>query len=152
MSLHYLIDGYNVLHALPELPLGAWEKKRDALLQLIAREKPHGKNRITVVFDSREGMGNQSRQGEIHVAYTSGETADDWISQYVRQTSNPRIVIVVTNDQGLRRLIRGTGAKSIGAEEFWRQAKPAAGPPPRELRAGMDSDSITEELKKKWLS
>ena len=151
MALHYLIDGYNVLYALPDLPPGSWEKKREQLLLLLIAKKPHGKNQITVVFDSREGSGDRMRVGEIAVAFTSGETADDWISHYVRQAENPRVCVVVTNDQGLRRLIRGTGAKGCSVEEFFTaknknaQDKPSANNPPQ------NADDITDEFRKKWL-
>jgi len=150
VSSHYLLDGYNLLYALPEMPTGSWETKRTALLQKLVREVPHGNNRVTVIFDSREGSGDRSRLGSIEVAYTSGETADDWISQAVRRAANPRILIVVTDDQGLRRLIRGTGAKWLNTREFWQKSKKRADSPP-EPQAPMDADSITDEFKKKWL-
>jgi predicted RNA-binding protein with PIN domain len=148
VSSHYLLDGYNLLYALPEMPAGSWEAKRTALLQKLAREKPQGNNRVTVVFDSREGSGSHSRIGTIEVAYTAGETADDWISLFVRRAVNPRVLIVVTDDQGLRRLIRGTGAKGLGSREFWGKARK---PLPPESPPLINTDSITEELRKKWL-
>lgn len=150
MSSHYLLDGYNLLYALPEMPAGSWEAKRAALLLKIAREKPQGNNRLTVVFDSREGAGSRSRAGAIDVAYTSGETADDWISHFVREAPNPRILIVITDDQGLRRLIRGTGAKWLATREFWQKSKRQP-EPDSEPGARINTDSITDELKEKWL-
>ena len=150
MSLHYLIDGYNVLYALPEMPAGTLEKKREALLRQLSDQMPFGKNQATVIFDSREGSGSQVRQGGITVAYTSGETADDWIVAHVREAANARLFVVVTDDQGLRHLLRGTGAKCLGTKDFWRQAKTSPTPPSRP-DSDIDSDSITDELKKKWL-
>jgi predicted RNA-binding protein with PIN domain len=150
VSRHYLLDGYNVLYALPEMPAGSWEQKRDALLHQIVRDKPHGNNRITIIFDSREGPGGQSRLGDLQVVYTSGETADDWISQYVRRAANPRSLVVVSDDQGLRRMVRGTGAKGMGTREFWQKPKRRPGSP-SETEAPIDADSITDEFRKKWL-
>jgi len=150
VSLHYLLDGYNLLYALPEIPAGTWEIKRAAFLQKLAKEIPHGKNRVTVVFDSRQGSGDRSKLGSIEIAFTSGETADDWISHYVRHAANPRILVVVTDDQGLRRLIRGTGAKGLGTREFWGKSKKPQGSF-SEVETPLDSDSITDEFKKKWL-
>jgi predicted RNA-binding protein with PIN domain len=150
VSLHYLLDGYNLLYALPEIPAGSWETKRTVFLQKLTKEAPHGKNRVTVVFDSRQGSGDRSKMGSIEIAFTSGETADDWISHYVRRAPNPRILVIVTDDQGLRRLIRGTGAKGLGTREFWEKSKKPEGPS-TESEAPLDSDSITDEFKKKWL-
>ena len=73
---------------------------------------------MTVVFDSRQGAGDRHSHHAIEVIYTASETADDWISRRVREVSNPRIVVVVTNDKGLQQLVRGTGAKVLSNEEF----------------------------------
>jgi predicted RNA-binding protein with PIN domain len=150
VSLHYLIDGYNLLYALPDIPPGPWPTKREILIELLMTSKPHGNNRVTVVFDSREGLGDRRHHGAIEVVFTSGETADDWIARRVRDGSNARTVVVVTNDQGIRTLIRGTGAKWISTQEFLGQAKSRPGRR-REQGSEIDSESITEEMKKKWL-
>jgi predicted RNA-binding protein with PIN domain len=148
MSQHYVVDGYNLLYALPEMPAGSWEDKRNSLLKSLLDRRPHGANRLTVVFDSREGFGNREMHQTIEVIFTAGETADEWITAFVRKTPQPRSVIVVTDDKGLQRMIRGTGAKSLGAKEFWSRvptARSQPSPPTEELK------DITEELKKKWL-
>src|SRR5690348_14965174 len=111
MSLEYVIDGYNLLHALPSMPPGSWEQKRCHLLDRMASRRPHGRNRLTVVFDSHQGFGDRHMHGDIQVVYTAGETTDDWIIEYVRRTANPRLCVVVTDDKGLRAMIRGTGAR-----------------------------------------
>ena len=150
MSLHYLIDGYNLLYALTDIPVGSWAQKRETLLRKIADQRPHGKNRITIIFDSREGLGDRARQDTMDIVYTAGETADDWIIKKVRQIQNPRVVVVVTNDQGLRRMVRGTGAKWVSTAEFWKSAEM----PARKPSASLDNDTreaINEELRKKWL-
>jgi len=149
MSLHYLIDGYNLLYALPEMPPGAWPDKRASLVRWLQDRRPHGQNRVTVVFDSREGLGDQTRAGEFQIIYTAGETADDWISRRVREVSNPRVLVVVTDDQGLRRMIRGTGAKWASAKEFIKGGLSTLRKPMAADKAPYDD--ITEELKKKWL-
>ena len=150
MSLHYLIDGYNLLYALPDIPPGPWAAKREIFLAMLAHVKPQGNNRMTVIFDSREGGGNRSRKGTIDIVYTSGETADDWIIQAVRKAPNPRVMVVVTNDQAIRRLIRGTGAKWISTQDFMKSG--VASSPPKPPAVDKDIyDAISEELKKKWL-
>ncbi len=150
MSLHYLIDGYNLLYALPEIPPGPWPTKREIFLALLLKSKPQGKNRITVVFDSRDGGGSRQQKGAIEIVYTAGETADDWIIQAVRKAPNPRVVVVVTDDQAIRRLIRGTGAKWMPTQDFLKPDKALPGQR-TEQRSEIDSNAITEELKKKWL-
>lgn len=149
MAFHYLVDGYNMIYAWPEIPPGVWDLKRKFLLRFLQTQKPQKNNRVTVIFDSREGSGTRQSEGGIEVVFTAGETADDWISRKVREAGNPRILIVVSNDKGIRAQIRGTGAKFMSADEFIAGARrPAvkhADPAPP------TADDITEELKKKWL-
>ena len=92
MSLQYILDGYNVLYALSEIPAGSWQAKRQALLNKLVADRPHGRNALIIVFDSREGMGDRGRANGIDVVFTAGETADEWISQHVRQAPNPRVI------------------------------------------------------------
>jgi predicted RNA-binding protein with PIN domain len=149
MSKHFVVDGYNLLYALAEMPGGRWEDKRKALLARLASERPQGQNRLTVVFDSRQGLGDRADQGDIRVLYPAGQTADDWIIAYVRKTPNPRVVIVVTDDQGIRQMIRGTGAAWMGTQDFLKQGQTKRNP--GRTYETLDPDDITEELKKKWL-
>jgi predicted RNA-binding protein with PIN domain len=152
VSLHYLIDGYNLLYALPEIPRGPWPTKREILIELLLSSKPQGNNRLTVIFDSREGLGDRLRRGAIEVIFTASETADDWIARRVRETSNARMLVVVSNDQGIRTLIRGTGAKWLSTQDFLKPSKSTPIPVKPPKMDSETSDSITEEFKKKWLS
>lgn len=148
MSLRYLIDGYNLLYALPVMPQGNWEDKRTTLLDTLLTQQPYGKNKCSIVFDSRQGTGERTAHGVLEVIFTAGETADDWIIHHVRDAANPRTLVVVTDDQSLRRMIRGTGAKWLPTEEFMKRSKMATPPPMNERTY---DTTITEELKKKWL-
>jgi predicted RNA-binding protein with PIN domain len=153
MAIHYLIDGYNLIYAWPDIPRGSWQEKRQVLLDFLKQQRPQGKNPATVVFDSREGSGNQRRENDITVVYTAGGTADDWISDQVRREPNPRSIVVVSNDKGIQHLIRGTGARFLSADQF---LKTASSPRPPKNRTNDTSPEaageITDELKKKWLS
>jgi len=147
MAFHYLIDGYNVIYALPKMPQGNWDARRTALIQWLQEDRPFGRNMATVVFDSREGTGNRMRRGDIEVVFTAGETADDWIGAQARAAKNPRAIVVVSNDKGIRDLVRGTGAKWISADSFI-QKKPARLSPAAEEPL---HDDITQEFKDRWL-
>jgi len=149
MALHYLIDGYNLLYALPDIPPGPWPEKREIFLKLLETSQPQGRNKMTVIFDNRQGDGGKEMRGPVEIVYTSGETADDWLTAYVRKVTNPRMCIVVTDDQGLRRMIRGTGARSMATQDFLKPS-PATTRKPKTLEPGA-KDQITDELKKRWL-
>src|SRR4051812_5098528 len=100
------------------MPAGTWDQKRQALLRQLLERQPQGRNKITIVYDSREGGGEKTRHGDLHIVFTAGITADDWIIHHVRVQKNPRVLRVVTDDKGLQRMIRGTGAESIGTAAF----------------------------------
>jgi predicted RNA-binding protein with PIN domain len=150
MAVHYVIDGYNLLFALPEIPAGSWPEKRAELLDYLERRRPHGPNPATIVFDSRQGLGVTLQHHTLRVVFTAGETADDYISAWVRRASHPRMQVVVSNDQGIRTLIKGTGARFMSTDEFLKKAskvRGVRGPAPETP----DAKDITEEFKKRWL-
>ncbi len=151
MALRYLIDGYNVLYAMDDMPPGSWQDKRAQLLAFLKARKPHGQNAITVVFDNREGGGSRTSDSDFTVVYTAGETADDWISSEVRKAPNPRTLVVVSNDQGIRVMVRGTGAKFVTATEFLKAASPKPTITARREKPLEEDTEITDEFKKKWL-
>jgi predicted RNA-binding protein with PIN domain len=150
MALHYLVDGYNLLYALPDIPPGPWPTKRDIFLKLLETSRPQGRNKLTVVFDNRQGAGERSMYGPVEVVFTSGESADDWLIMYVRKTDHPRTCVVVTNDQAIRRLIRGTGARWMNTRDFLKPTLRESPNTPERLDSGTQ-DEITEEFKKRWL-
>jgi predicted RNA-binding protein with PIN domain len=149
--LHYLIDGYNLLFALPQMPPGTWLEKRAGLLLWLTQVRPQGQNDATVVFDNRQGWGNQENYHGMSIVYTSGETADDWISNKVREIKNPRILVVVSNDKGIQRMIKGTGAKWLSAHDFLASVKTHRPPTAHQDIPAGDRALITDEFKQRWL-
>lgn len=95
---HYLIDGYNVINAWPELKRlrGDLAAARDALLHMLLEYGAFEKYEMTIVFDAMftedeehiEQMGRHTR-----IIYTgAGETADSRIERlaYERRTGAVR--------------------------------------------------------------
>src|SRR5437870_1736225 len=98
MSAAYLIDGYNLIHAMGLLPPrvgpGGLEKSRRALLGLLKGSFGDQAGAVTVVFDaSRAPAGtdvSQTYHG-IHVYYAQGQQeADDMIEELLRHAGAPR--------------------------------------------------------------
>lgn len=149
----YLLDAYNFLYSLDEIPPGSLEAKREAIIRLLRDRQPQGRNALTLVFDSREGTGQRISTPDFEIVFTAGETADDWISKAVRKSAHPASLTVVTNDQGLRRQVRGTGAKWISCDDFFEGFRHSVENPKPEKAtdASDDLSKITESLKKEWL-
>ena len=122
-----IVDGYNVIHAWPELsPLikaGRAEEARGRLLASLAEYSAATGERVTVVFDAH-GRPRDDGQGEridgVTVVFgSSAQTADHVIERRVAIASrrgDARLVTVATGDRLQRELVMAMGASVIGAE------------------------------------
>ncbi len=125
---HYLIDGYNVIHAWPELKrlCGDLAAARDALTHLLTEYGAFEKYEITLVFDAMftEDEERVERVGRhTRIIYTgAGETADSRIERLAYEEAHRgRTVYVVTSDGAVESVILGAGACRIPSLEFRKQ-------------------------------
>ncbi len=126
MSAIYLIDGYNLLHAMGVLsgrvgPNGL-EKARARLLGLLAGGFGDDSRSVTVVFDAANAPRGAAEALEfrgIHVRFAvRQDEADDLIEELVRRDSAPRRITVVSDDHRLHRAARRRACKVQGCDEF----------------------------------
>lgn len=122
---HYLIDGYNVINAWPELKRlrGDLAAARDALLHMLLEYGAFEKYEMTIVFDAMftedeehiEQMGRHTR-----IIYTgAGETADSRIERLAYEEAHRgRTVYVVTSDGAVESVVLGAVACRIPSLEF----------------------------------
>ncbi len=57
MSIHYLLDGYNIIHQMPAaLDLTKLEDQRRHLIRFVEQHRPQGSanNRVTIIFDGED--------------------------------------------------------------------------------------------------
>nr|MBP6920898.1 NYN domain-containing protein [Candidatus Omnitrophota bacterium] len=104
MSLHYIVDGYNVVRHASFIVKGH-AAPAEMLIRCIRDRRLCGsmKNKVTLVFDGYPTMGNPLQpQGECDVVFSQDESADDRIRHMVEHIPNPRIVIVVTDDRSVQ--------------------------------------------------
>ncbi len=120
MSLHFILDGYNLLKQDEHLALLNFQAGRVAFLRQIETQNLQGSasNQVTVVFDGQLGGSRERYSVGIDVVYTAGETADDWIKRFVEDSQTPKNIVVVTDDRDIRRWVRSLGAVIMGAREF----------------------------------
>ncbi|MDD2703045.1 MAG: NYN domain-containing protein [Candidatus Omnitrophica bacterium] len=158
MSLHYIIDGYNVVRHRAFVSVKKTGDECRALVFLLNRDRLGGsaRNRITVVFDGYPGVNvTEKENAAITVLYSRAVSADEKIKKIVESSGNPKVVVVVSDDREVRFFARSAGAKVMGVEEFLavKGTKPGV--------HGGDSGSvdlnysqremINEELRKLWL-
>jgi len=120
----YLIDGYNLLHAVGWAPYrpGKLEPARRKLLDWLAESIPlkSGAAVFRVVFDAQKGSApsaGRSHRG-VRVQFAYRRTADDLIEELLDAEPTPRAVTVVSNDGRLHEAARRTGSRWSGCQEF----------------------------------
>ncbi len=135
MSLLYLIDGYNVIHKMPQLkPLlrDNFEGARDAFIERVARFCGSGGCRVRIVFDGRgrraESVTTSPRIAGLEVVYSSArQSADAYIERSVYMDPEKRHIVVVSGDTGIREICRNLGAMVMGPDNFIATMREAAG-------------------------
>jgi predicted RNA-binding protein with PIN domain len=109
----FLIDGYNLLHAMGLLrgragPYGL-AKARAGLLGLLASTHGGSAGEVTVVFDARRApaaVGGEEYHGSVRVEFTHREEADDRIEWLIAHDAAPKRLVVVSDDRRLQRAAR----------------------------------------------
>jgi predicted RNA-binding protein with PIN domain len=163
MSLHYVLDGYNVTHQIPGLSTLTLEGQRQRLFQLLENQRPQGslRNQVTIVYDGRSGFGSLTAGVHPQVIFSCEESADDRIKRIVAEATNRKNMIVVTNDRDIQYYVRALGAQCITVHEFFGrrglattdqklQPKISKGSEKKEISKTLES-KITSELSELWL-
>ena len=126
MSATYLIDGYNLIHAMGLLPVkagpGKLEKARLALLGLLKGSFGDDAGAVTVVFDGSGAPAgsdvSQSYHG-IRVQYAQRQQqADDLIEDLLRHAGAPKSLSVVSDDHRLQNAARRRQASVLPCGDF----------------------------------
>jgi len=122
----YLIDGYNLLHAMGVLrgrvgPQGL-EKARLRLLGLLQGALGKDASQATIVFDAAAApagaAGEQEYQGiQVYFAIHHKQ-ADDLIEALIRQNSAPKQLTVVSDDRRIQAAAQRRHCPVLGCLEF----------------------------------
>jgi predicted RNA-binding protein with PIN domain len=123
MSLHILIDGYNLIRQSEDLSAmerASLEEGREALLKRLALYKRMKGHPITVVFDGTHAhnpLQGRSRCQGINIIFSRpGELADTVIKRLVAREGQR--AVVVTSDKEIADFATAHGAVAIGSVEF----------------------------------
>ncbi len=161
--MRYLIDGYNLMHALglmpKNLPQGGLRKVRNRFLNDLADKLgPTDAHLTTVVFDAQKApshLPSETRHKGVTVEYAAdvGE-ADERIEQIIARHSVPKTLSVVSTDLRIRQAARRRRAKAVTSDDFWtwleeRKARQHRGS--QEARESSDSKPETEHDRDLWL-
>lgn len=119
--MSYIIDGHNLIGALPDIDLGQPDDEAQLLARLRGYRARTGGQPMIVFFDSGDlpaQTPDPSSPG-VQVRFAAaGQTADDAIVAYLRARSQPGQYAVVTNDTELTWRVREAGASVLRASDF----------------------------------
>jgi len=120
--MHYFIDGYNMLFRTNQ-SFKDLQTERELLLQELNQKAFLLNLNISVIFDAayRAGERNRSHLHALEIIYTAErETADEYLIDMTCQMSQPRHIVVVTNDKILASKLRHSSVK-IETIEYFKQ-------------------------------
>jgi predicted RNA-binding protein with PIN domain len=152
--MHYLIDGYNLLHAMGvvqgRLGPDGLEKARLRLLGLLrGAYGVEEASRVTVVFDAAgapPGATEVSDYKGIRVRFAVRQPeADDLIESLIGQDSAPKNLRVVSDDQRVQQAARRRRCTAVGCAEYleWLQHHRRQRLP-RDSRAAGKPEAVSE--------
>jgi Predicted RNA-binding protein containing a PIN domain len=129
-----IVDGYNVIHAWPQLKrlLGeaSLEAARDKLIERLSVFGMVAGADVTVVFDAHHSTARTNSEEVVegvHVLFTrKGHSADHAIERMAYGASQVGdMITVATSDRFQRDLVRGMGGAVISAPELERRVTEA---------------------------
>jgi hypothetical protein len=130
MPDHYVIDGYNIIHAwhhYKKLRETALDHARDKLVETMVNFAATSRSEVTIVFDAhlvKAGYERVEKIINVTVCYTGqDETADSLIERLVGDLLKKQRVFVVTSDWDEQKIVFGRGAYRLTPNELLGQIK-----------------------------
>jgi len=131
MSIHLIIDGYNLIrqsHELSDLDRRSLELGREALLDRLAIYKRLKRHRITVVFDGTNAPAFTQQRGRVkgvEVRFSrKGESADTVIKRMA--ATEREGALVVSSDRDVVNYAASRGAATVSSSVFEEKVDMAA--------------------------
>lgn len=123
MTLNYIIDGYNLIHAIPSLKkMLAHDapQAREALVHLLTRLTLNKKIRCTVVFDgvARPHRPAGATHAPLHVVFSSPLNADARIKSMIEQSKNRSQLTIVSSDREILDFAKVCSCSTLTSQSF----------------------------------
>ncbi len=162
MSLHYILDGYNLIK---HKSFGRFRRSHDERLGLVSlindkRLCGSAKNSVTVVFDGYAGPGMQAGDHlGCSLVFSCDVSADEKIRALLEH-ADPATTVVVSDDRQVKFFAKSCRAQVLGVAEFFGGRKTESGHQPAGKRAKEVSKpelthskmlQINKELSDIWL-
>lgn len=122
---YFLVDGYNVIYAWPDLADLAAENlegARGKLADILCDYQGYAGCEMILVFDAYRVKGNPGevqKYHNIYIVYTrEAETADAYIERTTHEIASRAAVTVATSDALEQMIVIGEGARRMSSREF----------------------------------
>ena len=152
-----IVDGYNIIHAIPQLETeldGALKNARSALEKMLRNYQATEKSirRIYVIYDSKNRGGGETEDlGLVKNIYASSEgNADGEIVNMLKNASRPGRIAVLSRDNFVINHTRAIGANVLSVENFHRKIAKHKGHSKAISMSNEEKEKINKELKKVW--
>jgi predicted RNA-binding protein with PIN domain len=118
-----IIDGYSLMHRMPDLAPRAGSSlaaARQQLVQHVERLAPFFGDATTVVFDGQQSGGASPMESTvIEVIFSpANQTADTVIERLVHSDPNPAQILVVASDRSELDTISAAGADGMSCDHY----------------------------------
>ena len=125
MAEQWLIDGYNLLHALQSQSPTKTFLSREKLFALVAEFASFKKIHILLVLDGAGDQGQWHAYQTVYfeVMFSQKVSADACIEKYLYEHRDKQRLVVVTNDLAITNIGRGSGASVLGTSQFFELLK-----------------------------
>lgn len=156
--MRYLIDGYNLLHAMGLLcgkvgPHGL-EKARLALLGRLCGDHGADAGAVTVVFDASrappDAVAEEDYNG-IHIRYALDSEADEVIENLIRHEATPRQLTVVSDDHRVQQAGRRRRCPVCGCLDYLEEMQRRRRLKPPQPEAFVKPEGVSSAETQHWL-
>ncbi len=159
MALAFLIDGYNLIHALglvhKHVVPHELETSRLRLLEFLHERLEPTTGEITLVFDAKRKprhVPSEYSDGQIRVVFAGrDQEADDVIEKLLAEHPAPARLVVVSEDRRLRQAASRRHALSMGCQELLDYMEKGLAPPTSASRPTPPEPHLSKTEVKQWL-
>ena len=152
-----ILDGYNVIHKIPELEVllsTDLESAREGLSNylIVWKRRNDYKGQLYIVFDGKSDFKSlpETNHGEIKFVFThTSQTADDHIISMVKKEQNSNSITVVSDDNYVVSECAFHGANVKSVHSFAGTQKPKKIGRQKFIDKSTEND-INDFLKKEW--
>lgn len=153
--MHYLIDGHNLISAMPDISLDDPDDEIKLLLVLRSWAVARRKREVTVIFDGGLPGGYQQRlsTSRINVVFASeGRTADSLLIRRIKSVPNPPEYTLVSSDRAVQTAANRRKMAVLSSEAFAQKLQEQEEPSPKPKVEESEEPALSNEEVAEWLA